>query len=531
MSERVFVRGGSLVRRLGLLLGLAAVGLGAIVAAAAVVSVQVGAQQDLVAVTYFDAVTRADSAYVQLVDAETAVRGFAITGDETTLEPFARSGEVTFTGLAADLAQDRDVPASVVEAMAQAGRVADDWRSQWAEPLVEQVRSRGPAYVEADQITDGRARFDEVRGAVAQAVDALRAERSAAVTRLTHLTWMSTGLLVLLALAGVVAGAGAWMLLRRWVLDPVDTLARQTRVVSGGDLTAPVTATGPDELRDLALDVEHMRAVLAGQVLELEQARGALAEQAAELRRSNRDLEQFAYVASHDLQEPLRKVASFTQLLAKRYSGQLDERADQYIDFAVDGAKRMQRLIQDLLEFSRVGRQSGAAAPVDLDHALDRALDQLSERLRQAGATVTREGLPQVRGHETLLVQLLANLVGNAVKFASPERPPTVQVSAERLTDGWQVEVRDNGIGIDPRYADRVFVIFQRLHPKEVYEGTGIGLALCARIVEQHGGRIWVEPVQPPGASIRFTVPDEGVAASGRTAPAVQDSPGAEPAA
>jgi light-regulated signal transduction histidine kinase (bacteriophytochrome) len=258
-----------------------------------------------------------------------------------------------------------------------------------------------------------------------------------------------------------------------------------------------------------------MRVALVAQVQVVERSRAEIAlaheqltEQAEELRRSNRDLEQFAYVASHDLQEPLRKIASFTQLLQKRYGGQLDERADQYIDFAVDGAKRMQRLIQDLLGFSRVGRVGGEVVDVDLAQALAEATGNLDEAIAESGAVVTHDELPVVRGEAPLLVQLFQNLVGNAVKFHHPDRPPRVHVSAERVGDAWQLECRDNGIGIDDQYADRVFVIFQRLHPKDVYDGTGIGLALCKKIVEFHGGRIWIESHDGDGTSIRWTLPD-----------------------
>lgn len=213
---------------------------------------------------------------------------------------------------------------------------------------------------------------------------------------------------------------------------------------------------------------------------EIALAHELLTEQAEELRRSNRDLEQFAYVASHDLQEPLRKIASFTQLLQKRYGGQMDERADQYIAFAVDGAKRMQQLIQDLLGFSRVGRVGGEVSDVDLAVALDDALENLSESVAESGAVVTHDELPIVRGEHPLLVQLLQNLVGNAIKFRDPSRPPTVHLSATRMADSWELECRDNGIGIDPQYAERVFVIFQRLHAKDIYEAPASG-SRCAR--------------------------------------------------
>jgi len=255
-----------------------------------------------------------------------------------------------------------------------------------------------------------------------------------------------------------------------------------------------------------------MRVTLVQQVAQIsasheEAARShaMLEERTLELERSNRDLEQFAYVASHDLQEPLRKVASFTQLLQKRYGGQLDERADQYIGFAVDGAKRMQRLIQDLLGFSRVGRTGNERVEVDLDEALADVLDDLSETVDATGATVTHDPLPVVVGEDALLHQLLANLVGNALKFRAPDRAPAVHVGAVEHEDRWELSVADNGIGIDPQYADRVFVIFQRLHPKDVYEGTGIGLALCKRIVEHHGGQIWIEPGER-GTTVRCTL-------------------------
>ena len=217
--------------------------------------------------------------------------------------------------------------------------------------------------------------------------------------------------------------------------------------------------------------------------------------QAGELRRSNAELEQFAYVASHDLQEPLRKVASFCQLLEKRYGDQLDERGLQYIAFAVDGAKRMQVLINDLLTFSRVGRASELREPLPLDQPLDTALSALSVAIEDADAVIERpERLPEVIGDPTLLAMLWQNLIGNAIKFRAPGRAPVVQITAAAQPDGsWQFAVTDNGIGIPPEFAEKVFVIFQRLHGRGVYPGTGIGLALCKRIVEQHGGEMHLD--------------------------------------
>lgn len=234
-------------------------------------------------------------------------------------------------------------------------------------------------------------------------------------------------------------------------------------------------------------------------------AERALEERARELARSNADLEQFANVASHDLQEPLRMVGSYTQLLAKRYSGQLDERADRWIAYAVDGANRMQTLINDLLAYSRVGTRGGELSPVSAAAALDAALANLRLTVREAGAEIVHAELPCVLGDSTQLIQLFQNLVGNAVKFRG-EQSPRVEVAARRVGDEWQFSVRDNGIGIAPEFAERIFVIFQRLHERERYAGTGIGLAICKRIVERHGGRIWLESQPKQGSTFFFTL-------------------------
>ena len=211
-------------------------------------------------------------------------------------------------------------------------------------------------------------------------------------------------------------------------------------------------------------------------------------------------------LASHDLQEPLRKITSFCQLLQRRYQGQLDERADQYIEFAVDGARRMQALINDLLAFSRVGRTTEAFVEVDCNEALDRALHNLETAIEEAGAEVVRSPLPAVDGDPSLVTALFQNVVANAIKFRS-EAPPRVEVSAQPLEGEWSFRVADNGIGIDAAYAERVFVIFQRLHAKERYPGTGIGLALCKKIVEFHGGRIWIDTSVPVGTTVCWTLP------------------------
>jgi light-regulated signal transduction histidine kinase (bacteriophytochrome) len=246
-----------------------------------------------------------------------------------------------------------------------------------------------------------------------------------------------------------------------------------------------------------------------------------------ELERSNRELEEFAYVASHDLQEPLRTVASYTQLLQRRYKGRLDGDADEFIDAAVEGAQRMQALIQDLLAYSRVGSRPEEDVAVDLGAVVEDVRKALRQAVADAGAeVVVAKALPTVVGRPRQFEQLLQNLVGNAVKFRDPARPCRVEVSAEAIPGGWRVEVRDNGIGIDPRHFDRIFQIFQRLHARDEYPGTGIGLAICKRIVELNGGRIGVESTPGQGSAFWFTVPDKPSPPGGPAPSASPDAAG-----
>lgn len=262
-------------------------------------------------------------------------------------------------------------------------------------------------------------------------------------------------------------------------------------------------------VQERTADLAKVNEALQDEIGERMRAEQAIKRYTAELERSNQELQQFAYVASHDLQEPLRMVSSYLQLLERRYTDQLEADAKDFIHFAVDGAKRMQALINDLLAFSRVGTKAKPFEPVDLSKTLEQAIRNLTISIEESHASISWDHLPEVLGDDTQLVQLFQNLISNAIKFHG-NCPPEIHVSEDRQNGMWQIAVEDNGIGIDPQYADRIFLIFQRLHNREEYPGTGIGLAICKRIVERHGGRIWVSSKLGEGSVFHFTIPIGG---------------------
>jgi signal transduction histidine kinase len=518
--------------RIALALSVAGALILAVVGASGVLLAYTITTQDRVVGSFYNSLRISQTYYIQMLDAETSVRGYALSGgNESVLVPFTTSEQPWEHPISGAVLTALPGQQQAIASLRSAEQAAIRWHDDWALPTI--ARTRLGQDTSAAEVQRGKDLFDRFRAGYNTYIDELRQDRDVEARRLVVLTNLLfvTGLAV--SLIAVGAGFMLWWLLRRWVSRPVTRLAHEVRVVSGEDLDHEVEVAGPREFVQLGDDIEMMRKRLVNQIAEVESARlevadarGRLERQAEELQRSNRELEQFAYVASHDLQEPLRKVASFCQLLERRYNGKLDARADQYIHFAVDGARRMQQLINDLLDFSRVGRLSSPATQVDTARCLRMAMANVETALAETGARIEAEGLPVVTGEAPLLTQLFQNLISNAIKFRSQD-DPVIRIGARRVGGDWEFWCSDNGIGIPAEYADRVFLIFQRLHAKEVYEGTGIGLAMCRKIVEYHGGTIWVDgeaghvpghvpgdvprrvPGEParPGTTIRWTLP------------------------
>ncbi|MGW0785383.1 sensor histidine kinase [Streptomyces sp. NPDC002913] len=442
-----------------------------------------------------------------LLDQETGVRGYALTGDSTFLEPYEAGMRTETERLdrVRALVGDEEPYAEDLERIA---RASEQWRALRAEPLIATVRESGPTAASSAPILRSKQEFDALRVLYTTQQSHLDDARDEARAELDDARTTRDRVLAALVIGFLLSVVSLSLLLQRMVGRPLGALTAASDRVRSGSFTARIAVRGPSDVRAVAAAAEDMRRRLVAELAESQDRETLLAEQTTELRRSNSELEQFAYVASHDLQEPLRKVASFCQLLEKRYGTQLDDRGRQYIDFAVDGAKRMQVLINDLLTFSRVGRVQQSWKPVDLDGSLDRALSNLTLAVEESGATVVREDpLPELLGDATSLTMVWQNLIGNAVKFRRPDEPCRITVGCVREGEDWHLTVADNGIGIAPEFADKVFIIFQRLHARDEYEGTGIGLSLCRKIIEFHGGRIWLDPERTEGTLIHFTLP------------------------
>ncbi|WP_309232452.1 sensor histidine kinase, partial [Micromonospora tarensis] len=444
-----------------------------------------------------------------LLDQETAVRGYAVSGDPADLTPYQEGVDQEQSVVASMRSLLDDYPQIGTELQLVEERSAQ-WRQSVAQPVIATTQQSGTSAGQALVTEQARQQFDQVRAAVTDLQEEILKAREQAADDVRTSSNVLVVLLIVAALVVVVAGALLLLSLDRMVIRPLIVLADQVREVAEGDYQHGIATSGPPEFIRLGEDVDAMRQKIAADLAEVRAAReriewvnSQLQKQAEELTRSNRDLEQFAYVASHDLQEPLRKVASFCQLLQRRYAGQLDERADQYIAFAVDGAQRMQRLINDLLAFSRIGRLTTGFVEVDLNKVMGDVAGQTEAARQYADAELTSGPLPVISGEEPLLT----NLVSNSIKFRRPDVPSKVHVSARLVGADWEISCEDNGIGIEPEFADKIFVIFQRLHSKDAYPGTGIGLAIVKKIVEYHGGRVWVDTAVSEGTAIRFTLP------------------------
>ncbi|SHJ66237.1 His Kinase A (phospho-acceptor) domain-containing protein [Desulfatibacillum alkenivorans DSM 16219] len=318
-----------------------------------------------------------------------------------------------------------------------------------------------------------------------------------------------------IALFGLViafTSAFLGLIFARTITRPLAKLAQSAGVMGTGDLETEIVTSAKGEVGSLARSLDQMRRELKESLVSKDRLIKEAARRKAamaDLERSNQELEQFAYVASHDLQEPLRMVASYTQLLAQRYEGQLDEKANKYIGYIVEGATRMQHLVNDLLQLSRVGTRGAPFEPTDCNEVVQQVLKSLKRTIAETKAGIVVDDLPVVQADAIQLGQVFQNLIANALKFRGDD-PPAVRISAEKNETAWTFQVHDNGIGIDPSFHDRIFIIFQRLHERGKYEGTGIGLAIVKKIVERHGGRIWIESQEGKGASFFFSIPEKG---------------------
>ncbi len=440
-----------------------------------------------------------------LVNQETGVRGYALSAQQGFLTPYTTGVATEQAAISTLRHLTSQLPAVTTTDLDSVTSQADYWRTHYAQPTISQVGRTGKPVFSPD-ITTGKTDFDALRARVASLQADVASARSSALATLNDATSTLDAVFIAIAIGLAFIVLLLALGLRATAIRPLHRLAAQARRVADGDFEHEVTVRGPREVTHLAADVNTMRERILRELSATRDANAILQAHAAELQRSNAELEQFAYVASHDLQEPLRKVASFSQLLQRRYAGKLDARADQYIEFAVDGAKRMQALINDLLAYSRVGRSDREPALVSSDAALTQARANLAEQIEETGATIETGHLPLVLAELPLLIAVFQNLLSNALKF-SGGRPPRVVVTVRRDEAFWLFSFSDNGIGIEPEYAERIFVIFQRLHERSAYIGTGIGLAMTRKIIEYFGGRIWLDTTFTGGTRFCFTLP------------------------
>ncbi|WP_135228828.1 sensor histidine kinase [Deinococcus fonticola] len=448
-----------------------------------------------------------------LSNMENGERGFVITGQAAFLKPYTQ-GRLDFQGHVAEY-RPRIISERQRRHLTRLLNEVELWQREAAEPEMAARREsleravqlvsggQGLAHtVRAKQVLADMISFENTRltGAVA--------DSRAALNRLR--------LLPLGVLCGLLLLAWAGRQVLRLLARYVGALTENTRRIASGEYGRRIEPLRVRELDELGGQVHQMAAAVAEREQQLQAQRAAL-EQVnlnlqqvnQNLQRSNGELERFAYVASHDLQEPLRTIGSYTELLARRYSGQLDERADTYVEFIMSATHRLKNLIQDLLVFSRVQRSTRTATAVDLNTLLGEVRQELQTRLAEVQGELHVRPLPTVTANRELLHHVFLNLLGNALKFRDEARAPLVGVRAERGDDAWVFHVQDNGIGIEEKYHERIFEAFRRLHHASQYGGSGIGLSVTRSAVEQHGGRIWVNSAPGAGATFSFTLPDQ----------------------
>lgn len=438
---------------------------------------------------------------------ENGQRGYILTGQDAFLEPYLMARQE----FARHTTQLRTTSPIVRQkaGLAQVAALVGQWQQLAAEPEIQARRVSLQAAV--DRVSDGQGKqlLDQARNVLAtmaarevqRQTDAIAQNRQAlARTRLITVLGTLAGVLLLML--------AAWRSART-VGTYLHELGQGAQQIADGNYTLRLPRAGVTEIDDLSRQFHQMAEAVQLRESALADSSSALQASNADLARSNRELERFAYVASHDLQEPLRTIGSYTELLARRYSGQLDERADKYIEFTIGATQRLKNLIQDLLTFSRVHRPGREFGPVDTAALVAEVQAELAAKIARAGATVEIGPLPTLRGNLELLHHIFLNLLVNAIKFRSPERPSQVWLSARRDGPDWLFEVRDNGIGIEPQYHERIFEVFQRLHAVGEYDGSGIGLAVTRSAVEQHGGRLWLESVPGQGTTFFVALPAE----------------------
>jgi signal transduction histidine kinase len=486
---------------IGVLLTLAIVGIGV----ALIANGQVSRNRRLLLSEVAPAQRTALALENALVNEESGVRGLALTSEPSFLEPYDSGLIAEREAYRALEAHAATVGRPLASEVASVRARADEWRAGYVAPTL--IRPNPPKSQAVAKDLEGKQLFDGVRRSLASLHDVLVAKDRHARARLSRAADTLQALLIaagVLILGGVLA---AGFVLRRTVTRPLRRLGAEARRVAGGEFAQPLTpARGPREVAETAVEIDAMRRRIVDELAAVQAAHRRVEAQALELTRSNAELEQFAYVASHDLQEPLRKVASFGQALQAHYGDRLDTRGRQYLEFAVDGARRMQELINDLLAFSRVGRGGREPEPVALGDVVAAARSALAQQLAISDGRVETGDLPTLVGDRAQLISLFQNLISNALKFRGAD-PPVVRIGAIRRDGMWELSCTDNGIGIDGENAERVFMVFQRLHSRDEFEGTGIGLALARKIVEYHGGQIWLDHDHAGGASFRFTFP------------------------